>query len=429
MTPTELARLIAGGEDSMLEFKRDDVRNHDLAKELVAFLNLEGGIVLLGVEDDGGISGTSRERLEEWVTEVCRAKVTPPVIPLLSWTRNLGAGEKDDVLAVRVPQGPDKPYALAHNNRKTYFVRVGSTSREASREELERLFQASGRLRYGLKPAPGAGLDSFDRRRLRDYFTRVAGADAPADDDVRGWETLLCNLELMTVANGSVVATIDGQLLFGSDPARFVRQSGIRAVCYAGTTPDYATRADEDLRGALTPLGAAGGRIMETSLVEQAWDFMRRNTKPSARIERGRRIDRWEYPEAVFREAVVNALVHRDYSIAGTDVLLAIYADRVEIESPGRLPNTVTASPRVCRGAGRPPLADCRVRRLPPRADMADSLGATVAVLMATMLPQCGDCAAPERVPSGGSTASSGTERRTAARSRLARRSGRRRPR
>ena len=345
MTPTELARLIDGGEDSTLEFKRDDVRNHDLAKELVAFLNLEGGTVLLGVGDDGGITGTSRERLEEWVTEVCRAKVLPPIIPLLSWTRNLGMDESPkDVLAVRVPQGPDKPYALAHNNRKTYYVRVGSTSREASREELERLFQASGRLRYGMKPTPGAGLDSFDKRRLRDYFTRIAGADAPADDDVRGWETLLRNLELMTASNGSIVATIDGQLLFGSDPARFVRQSGIRAVCYAGTTPDYATRTDEDLRGALTPLGQADGRLIETGLVEQAWDFMRRNTQPSSRIERGRRIDGWEYPEAVFREAMVNALVHRDYSIAGTDILLAVYADRLEIESPGRLPNTVTVA-------------------------------------------------------------------------------------
>ncbi len=340
MTPTELSRLIRGGEDSMLEFKRDDVRNHDLAKELVAFLNLGGGAVLMGVDDDGGIAGTSRERLEEWVTEVCRAKVTPPVIPLLSWARNVEADK--DVLAVRVTQGPDKPYALFHNNRKTYYIRVGSTSREASREELERLFQASGRLRYGLKPTPGAGLDAFDRRRLRDYFARIAGADAPADDDVRGWETLLCNLELMTVSNGDVVATIDGQLLFGRDPARFVRQSGIRAVCYAGTTPDYATRADEDLRGPLTPLHQADGRILETGLVEQAWDFMRRNTKPSARIEQGRRIDRWEYPEVVLREAIVNALVHRDYSVAGADILLAIYADRVEVESPGRLPNTVT---------------------------------------------------------------------------------------
>ena len=67
----------------------------------------------------------------------------------------------------------------------------------------------------------------------------------------------------------------------------------------------------------------------------------------SSRIERGRRIDGWEYPEAVFREAMVNALVHRDYSIAGTDILLAIYADRLEIESPGRLPNTVTVAAEI----------------------------------------------------------------------------------
>ena len=345
MTPAELANLISSGEDSQLEFKRDNVRNHDLAKELVAFLNVEGGTVLLGVGDDGSIVGTSRSRLEEWVSELCRAKVTPPVIPLLSWARQTEAGQpRQDVLAVSVAQGPDKPYALFHNNRKTYYVRVGSTSQEASREELQRLFQASGRLRYGLKPAPGASLASFDRRRLQDYFTRVSGTQAPDDDDVRGWETLLCNLELMTVSGGVAVATIDGQLLFGSDPTRFVRQSGIRAVCYPGRTPDYPTRADEDLRGPLAPLGRADGGIVETGLVEQAWDFMRRNTQPAARIEGGRRIDRWEYPETVFREAIVNALVHRDYSIAGTDILLAIYADRVEIESPGHLPNTVTVS-------------------------------------------------------------------------------------
>ena len=70
--------------------------------------------------------------------------------------------------------------------------------------------------------------------------------------------------------------------------------------------------------------------------------FMRRNTTPSAYLEHGRRIESWEYPEAAFREAIVNALVHRDYSIVGTDILLAIYADRLEITSPGRLPNTVT---------------------------------------------------------------------------------------
>ena len=82
--------------------------------------------------------------------------------------------------------------------------------------------------------------------------------------------------------------------------------------------------------------------MIETGLVEQAWDFVRRNTMPLARIEGFRRIDGWEYPESVVREAVVNALAHRDYSIAGTDITLAIYSDRMEIQSPGKLPNTVT---------------------------------------------------------------------------------------
>ncbi len=146
----------------------------------------------------------------------------------------------------------------------------------------------------------------------------------------------------MTFSAGQYVATIDGMLLFGKQPNRYVPQSGIRAICYPGTEPDYATRADEDLHGPMVSLGARDGSLVEIGLVDQAWDFVRRNTTPTAHLEGARRIDRWEYPEAVVREAVVNALVHRDYSIAGTDIMLAIYADRMEIVSPGRLPNTIT---------------------------------------------------------------------------------------
>ena len=340
MNRTELLDLLRSGEDSAVEFKRDDVRNHDLAKELVAFLNLEGGTVLLGVEDDGSISGVTRDRLEEWVIELCRSKIEPPVVPLLSWARN--AALNRDVLAVRVTLGPDKPYARTHGNRRTYYIRVGSTSREASREELERMYQASGRLRYGLKPAPGAGLDALDLRRLRDYLTRVLGGGAPTEGDRAGWETLLRNLEWMTESAGARVATVDGLLLFGKTPERHLSQSGIRALCYPGAEPDHATRADENLRGPMVPLGAADGSIVESGLVDRTWDFVRRNTAPTARLEGARRIDGWEYPQSVIREALVNALAHRDYSIAGTDVMLAIYSNRLEIQSPGRLPNTVT---------------------------------------------------------------------------------------
>ena len=341
MNKTDLIELIRNGEDSTLEFKRDDIHNYDLAKELVAFLNLEGGTVLLGVEDDGQISGTSRERLEEWVAELCRVKIEPPVVPLLSWAREAEPGR--DVLAIGVTHGPDKPYACIHKGHKTYYIRVSNTSREASREELERMYQASGRLRYGLKPAPGTSFEAFDLGRLRDYLTRVLNAPVPAKDDLDGWGTLLRNIELMTVSAGQFVATIDGLLLFGLTPNRYVPQSGIRAVCYVGREPDYATRADEDLKGPMVPLcDPDNGEFVKLGLVDKAWDFVRRNTTPSAHLEGARRIDRWEFPEEAVREAVVNALVHRDYSIAGTDIMLAIFSDRLEVVSPGRLPNTVT---------------------------------------------------------------------------------------
>lgn len=343
MNRADLMELLRNGENSTVEFKRDDVQNDALAKELVAFLNLDGGTVLLGIEDDGTISGTTRPLLEEWVGQLCRDKIDPPVIPVLSWARDAEPGRH--VLALRVPPGPDKPYARVHNNRKTYYIRVEKTTQEASREELERMFQASGRLHYGLKPVPGADFGAFDLRRLKDYFVRVTGGTVPHDEDVLGWGTLLRNMDLMTpTVTDQDVATVDGLLLFGRTPSRFLPQSGVRAVCYPGTEPDYATRADEDLRGAMAPLGAVDGSIVESGLVDRAWDFVRRNTRPAARLEGLRRVDRWDFPETVVREAVVNALVHRDYSIAGTDVMLAIYADRIEIESPGRLPNTVTVA-------------------------------------------------------------------------------------
>ena len=297
-------------------------------------------MVLLGVEDDGRISGTTRDQLEEWTIGVGRDKIDPPVIPDLARLRDVDPGR--DVLAVRVTSGPDKPYARVHDGRRTYYVRVGPTTREASREELERMYQASGRVQYGIKPVPGASLVSLDLRRLRDYLRNVLGGEAPEDDDGIGWMRLLSNLELMTTSAGQYVATIDGLILFGQNPTRYIPQSGIRAICYVGTGPDYATRADEDLRGPMVPLKDKGGALVESGLVEQAWDFIRRNTTPKSYLENGHRVDRWEYPESVIREAVVNALVHRDYSIAGTDILLAIYADRLEVQSPGRLPNTVT---------------------------------------------------------------------------------------
>src|SRR5258708_27572824 len=176
MTQTELLEIIINGENSGVEFKRDVVQNHDLAKELVAFSNLSGGMVLLGVEDDGSISGLTRADLEEWVMTACRDKIRPPIIPFFEVVRDIEPGK--DVAVVRVTRGYDV-HSLWHHDGNKYCIRVGSTSREASQEELARLFQQRGSVRAELRPVSGATLADLDRRRLGDYFGRIRERQVP----------------------------------------------------------------------------------------------------------------------------------------------------------------------------------------------------------------------------------------------------------
>ncbi len=342
MTRAELIDLLRNGESSGVEFKRDDISAQKLAEEMAGFLNLAGGRILLGVEDDGTVSGLTRDRrkAEEWVMEAARTHLQPATNP---WWETILWDDGKVVGVVSLPtDAPDKPYKAKRGGAWLTRVRVGTTTRDATRDEEGRLYQASGQLRYGCKPVPGSGIGMLDERRLRDYFTRVLGGEAPGEDDPDAWRHLLVNLELATPAVERPAATVDGMLLFGSNTKRFLPQSGIRAICFPGKAPDYAARADEVLRGPMVPLGARDGSRVEPGLVDQAIDFVRRNTTPTARLEGGRRIDRWDYPEAVVREAVGNALVHRDYSITGADIMLTIFSDRLEVVSPGRLPNTVT---------------------------------------------------------------------------------------
>jgi ATP-dependent DNA helicase RecG len=335
MTHTELLEIISNGENSGVEFKRDVLANHDLAKELVAFSNLRGGMVLLGVEDDGSTSGVTRADLEEWVMTTCRDKIRPAIIPFFEVVRDVEPGK--DVAIVRVPRGYDV-HSLWHNNSNRYYIRVGTQSREATHEELGRLFQQRGAIRAELRPVSGATLADLDRRRLRDYFGRVRQQDVPADEDEAAWRTLLVNTEIMT----QEAVTVGGMLLFGRTPNRFLPQAGIDAAAFPGTEKDYAARERAALRGPMTPLLDATGAIVENGQVEQALEFVRRNTPVTAVLENGRRIEKPAYPQEALREAIVNALIHRDYLLSGTDIELVVYSDRLEIISPGRLPNGIT---------------------------------------------------------------------------------------
>jgi ATP-dependent DNA helicase RecG len=348
MTRTELLEMIHNGENSGVEFKRDVIQNHDLARELVAFANFQGGVVLLGVEDDGSVSGITRDNLEEWVMTACRDKVRPGLIPFYEVVKAVEPGK--DVAVVRVSRGFDVQ-TLWHNNKNAYYIRVGTQSREPSPEELSRLFQQRGTFRAELRPVSGAVLADLDLRRLKNYFVRVRQQDVPADDDEAGWATLLFNTEIM-VEDG---ITVSGMLLFGRTPNRFLPQAGIDASAFPGNSKDYGARERSALRGPLTPLLSDADEIVEAGLVEQALAFVQRNTAVAGQLEEGgaRREEVSAYPREAVREAVVNALVHRDYLLSSTDIELTIYDDRMEIISPGRLPNGITPARMLsgCRAA------------------------------------------------------------------------------
>lgn len=229
-----------------------------------------------------------------------------------------------------------------HNQYRTYYIRVGATSREASPEELQRLFQQRGQIRFDIKAVPGALFENLDLIHLKNYYQDIRQQPVPTNDDTDAWQRLLVNTEIMVEDQGQNIPSVGGLLLFGKNPNRYLPQAGISAAAYHGNEKDYDAIERNVLRGPIVSRYNEQGEILDSGLIKKATDFVRRNTHVNATIVAGRRIDIPDYPEEVIREAVVNAIVHRDYTISGTDIEISIYNNRLEITSPGRLPNTVT---------------------------------------------------------------------------------------
>ncbi len=336
----ELSALLREGENSGVEFKRDDIRPEDLAKALVALSNLRGGRVLLGVEDDGTVSGLVRDRVDEWVLTVARDKVRPPLIPYVETVTDPGSGRRIAVVTVEAGYAV---HAVWHNKHSSYIIRVGRQSREASTEELPRLMQQRGAFRAELRPISGSSYEDLDHRRLVDYFQRVRGQTVPERDDRQGWVQLLSATEFLVEGVREAVPSLAAIALFGTSTARHLPQSGIDAVAYPGLEKDYAAVERVTLRGPLAPLMTSAGELVEPGIVDSAVAFVRRNVGVRAELANGvRRVETRGLPDEPVREALVNAVIHRDYLLAHTDVELGLYPDRLEVVSPGRLPNGVT---------------------------------------------------------------------------------------
>lgn len=342
MLKAELLEIIANGENSGVEFKRDDIRPEQLAKEIVALANFQGGRVILGVEDDGSISGIRRAHLEEWVMNIIRDKVHPLILPFYE---EIKIDKGNSVAVMTLPQGISKPYVVRDGGVEKIYIRVGSTSQPATREQQMRLFELGGMLHTELMPVPRTDLSCLDVARLQNYLNDFI-RDPELPKTSIEWEKRLLGLGFLVEAGGKVYCTVAGLVLFGKSPRRYLKQSGLRVFVFAGLDKEYKALLDIILDAPLVgrwDFADSGKSLIDGGIIErfieQAAPFL---SQEAAEIDKNfRRETEWLYPMDAIREVVVNALAHRDWT-RFVDIEVGIYSNRVEVISPGALQNSMT---------------------------------------------------------------------------------------
>lgn len=329
MTPEhELLHLIALGETQTCEFKRAIDNLESAAGEIVAFANSEGGALWIGVEDNGEIVGVENtDAVFQSLTNICRDRCVPPVSPVLE--EHTLAGKQVLALHIRPELNRMKPYRTAGGR---FYLRVGRDKKDATGRELVRIAQAAGELHYDESPVLGAGLEELSLPAFRAYHELHFGLSLEDQIQQSGasLEKVLRNMRLAHDLDEEFVLTVAAVLIFGQDPQRLLPQSRLSAVAFAGNNEDSDILDRREIVGRLP------------SIVDETRLFLQRNIRRPAREQGFRREELSLYDSTALGEAVVNAVAHRDYSLSGSQIRLFLFDDRLEIRSPGALPNSVS---------------------------------------------------------------------------------------
>ena len=318
------------GEDSGLELKearfqgdRVTAPHRDgLADGFAAFANSGGGRVVLGVTDDRepqSLTPAQLDLLADRVTEICSDSISPPL----------------DFSVYRVPAEPPghggallveiPPSATVHRSPGGYFRRRGDSKRQMQPDEIRRLLQSRGQsdaTATDTQVVRDTGVNSLSPDLWRRY------ASSRTNDPA---EVTLTKLKFVKDdRHGALRATVGGVLLAAVDPREWLSNAYVQAVCYDGTRQDGNRQLDAlDIGGPLD------------RQIREAMQFVVRNRRVAAQ-KRPARTDVPQYHERAVFEAVVNAVVHRDYAVSGSKIRLCIFDDRLELYSPGGLCNSMT---------------------------------------------------------------------------------------
>lgn len=319
MNEKGLSETIEKGEDTFTEFKEEKAHSDDLAAEIVAFANTEGGKILLGISDKKevrGVSNPDKEMLR--VENVSRNNCEPPLTVNIEKIKI----NNEIVLGIYIPKGPERPY---RTNRGVYYIRTSSGKRHATREELLRLYQATRSFYYDELAVPATSVDELDILYFRRFFERFFQTRIEEDLDLN---KLLENMKILTRLDKNLVFTVGGYLLFGLNPQKELPFCKITVAKFEGNEIGEAFEK-KDLEGNLEEQIKAADTVLNLYL------------KTRVRIKGFENELKPEIPKEVLRELVVNAVAHRDYHIA-SQIRIFIFDNRIEVISPGKLPNRTT---------------------------------------------------------------------------------------
>ena len=316
---TELIEKIMLGEDTTIEFKREMPHRNSLADEIAAFANSQGGVLLIGVDDYREIVGLELpelDRVEKTVVEICEDNIEPTV-PI--FTEKLRIDDKN-LLKIEVPRS-----LFVHKTSNGYFTRQGSSKREMRTDQLARLLQSRSQARiikFDEQFVPNTNKETLREPLYRQFITENAPEDVIED--------LLLKRSLLVQEGQEIRASVAGVLMCHDTPDNYLYNSFIQAVYYRSTEKDANYQIDaKDFKGPL-----------DQQIID-AFKFVQKHNEVSARKDIGR-IDQPQYSMRAVFEAIVNAVVHRDYSKSGSKIRLFMFTDRLELSSPGALANTVT---------------------------------------------------------------------------------------
>jgi predicted HTH transcriptional regulator len=326
MNAIELLDIISAGETSKVQFKQQ-MDDDKIESEIVAMSNSQGGFILIGVQDKTGeIFDLSYEQLRSYnnrLANICSDKVKPQVYIFTEVVSvKYDTGNKH-VLVVSIPEGRDKPYKT---HRGTIEVKLGSDKRVVTdNAEIMRLFQQSSNLLADEMEVYDTSIDDIDERLFVDYFKR----EFTVSYQEKGLSYEEALRAKRVLRNNRV--SLAGLLFFGKEPQNIKPAFTIKTVSYFGNDlagNSYRSKP-EDLKGAIP------------ELFKQGMDFLRSSLRHTQQGQNFNSVGILEISEIVLTELLQNALIHRDY-FKNAPIKLLIFDDRVEIVSPGKLPNSLT---------------------------------------------------------------------------------------